>query len=198
MKWFVWCLSALATIFVARVVARQIGGDSSPLVVILGVGLMLAAMGVPVALGLAIFKYHLYDIDVLINRTLVYGVLTALLGLIYWAAVVVFQQLLSPLTQGSDLAVVGSTLAVAALFHTARRRTQAGVDRRFYRRRYDAQQTLEAFSGRLRQEVQLDSLRRELLAVVQHTMQPAQVSLWLRPTSVTQESSKIRGTARIP
>jgi hypothetical protein len=159
---------------------------------------MLAGIGIPVALGLAIFKYHLYDIDVLINRTLVYGVLTALLGLIYWAAVVVFQQLLSPLTQGSDLAIVGSTLAVAALFQPARRRTQAGVDRRFYRRRYDAQQTLEAFSGRLRQEVQLDSLRHELLAVVQHTMQPVHVSLWLRPASVTQESSKKSLTVRVP
>ena len=106
-------------------------------------------------------------------------VLTAMLALAYWASVVVLQRLLMPLTQGLDLAIVGSTLAVAALFQPLRRRIQDTVDRRFYRQRYDAMHTLESFSARLRQEVDLDSLGAELLAVVRQTMQPEQASLWL-------------------
>jgi hypothetical protein len=141
----------------------------------------LAVSSVPIAIGLAVLRYRLYEIDLIIRRTLVYGALTALLALAYWAGVLVLQQVLRPLTQGSDLAIVGSTLAVAALFQPLRRRIQEAVDRRFYRRRYDAVRTLEDFSSRLREQIDLDSLQSELVAVVGRTVQPAHTSLWLRP-----------------
>jgi hypothetical protein len=141
----------------------------------------LAVSSVPIAIGLAVLRYRLYEIDLIIRRTLVYGALTALLALAYWAGVLVLQQVLRPLTQGSDLAIVGSTLAVAALFQPLRRRIQEAVDRRFYRRRYDAVRTLEDFSSRLREQIDLDSLQSELVAVVGRTVQPAHASLWLRP-----------------
>jgi hypothetical protein len=141
----------------------------------------LAPYLLPISITVAILKYRLYEIDLIIRRTLVYGGLTALLALLYWACVVVLQQLLQPLTQGSDLAIVGSTLAVAALFQPLRQRIQLVVDRRFYRQRYDAARTLELFTARLRDEVDLDSLGADLLAVVGQTMQPQRLSLWLRP-----------------
>jgi hypothetical protein len=125
-------------------------------------------------------RYRLYDIDVVINRTLVYGALTATLVLAYLGSVLLLQLVLRPLTADSNLAIAGSTLAVAALFRPARGRIQAAVDRRFYRRKYDAQRTLALFSARLRDEVQLGALRSELSAVVKETLQPAHVSLWLR------------------
>jgi hypothetical protein len=135
---------------------------------------------IPIAAGLAIMRYRLYDIDVLINRTLVYGMLTAVLGLIYVLCVFALQQILSPMTEHSELAVAGSTLAVAALFRPVRVRIQGLINRRFYRTQYDAQRTLEAFSTVVRDEINLDDLTGELLAAVQKTMQPAHVSLWLR------------------
>src|ERR1700694_5163995 len=119
-------------------------------------------------------------IDLIIRRTLVYGVLTALLALAYWASVVVLQQVLQSFTQGSELAIVGSTLAVAALFQPLRRRIQTAVDLRFYRRHYDAARTLEAFSARLREEIDLDALGDELLDVIGRTMQPTNFTLWLK------------------
>jgi hypothetical protein len=130
------------------------------------------------ATGAAIARYRLYDIDRIISRTLAYGLLTVLLGLGYAAVVIGLGRLLP---QDSSLVVAGATLAVAALFQPARRRIQAAVDRRFDRRRYDAARTIQAFSARLRQEVDLDALTGELLAVVQETMQPTSASLWLRP-----------------
>jgi hypothetical protein len=146
----------------------------------------LSVWAIPVAIGLAVLRYRLYDIDRLINRTLVYGLLTATLGLGYLAMVyllntVVFGNVLSPANRQSSLAVAASTLAVAAVFQPARRRIQNLVDRRFNRRRYDAAQTIEAFSVRLRDQVDLDTLTTELLAVVGRTVEPTAVSLWLWP-----------------
>jgi hypothetical protein len=137
-------------------------------------------------MGIAILKYRLYEIDTLINHTLVYGVLTVMLALIYFGGVATTQAIFRALTgqeQQPQLAVVVSTLAIAALFNPLRRRIQAFIDRRFYRRKYDAAKTLEAFSAKLRDETDLDALNADLVEVVNETMQPAHVSVWLRPVA---------------
>ena len=188
LKWLVYAAACLALAITGTAAlffspARTVLDPSAaiPPQMFGGVPVALGFAAIPVAVGIAILRYRLYEIDLLINRTLVYTTLTVILALSYWASVVLLQQLLQPLTQGSELAIIGSTLAVAALFQPARGRIQQAVDHRFYRRKYDAQRTLEQFAARLRQEVELDTLSAELLGVVQRTMQPAHTSLWLRP-----------------
>jgi hypothetical protein len=141
----------------------------------------LGVLGIPISIGIAILRYRLYEIDTLINRTLVYGSLTATLVALYFGGIVVLQRIFVVLTgEKSTLAVVASTLVIAALFNPLRRRMQWFVDRRFYRSKYDAAKTLEAFSVKLRDETDLDALSDDLVGVVRETMQPAHVSLWLR------------------
>jgi hypothetical protein len=146
---------------------------------------------IPISAGIAILRYRLYDIDRIINRTLVYGLLTAVLGGSYVGAILVLGQLFGGVTDDlPSWVVAGATLAVAALFQPARRRLQQVVDRRFNRHRYDAARTIDAFSVRLRDQVDLDTLTTELLAVVDHTVEPTTSSLWLRPQT-TMKTSRV-------
>jgi hypothetical protein len=145
---------------------------------------VLGVLGIPISIGIAILRYRLYEIDTLINRTLVYGLLTVSLALVYFGGVTATQAIFRSLTgqeQQPQLAVVVSTLVIAALFSPLRHRIQGFIDRRFYRSKYDAAKTLEAFSAKLRDETDLDALSDDLVGVVRETMQPAHVSLWLRP-----------------
>jgi hypothetical protein len=143
---------------------------------------MVGLAGLPIAIGIAVLRYRLYNIDQIINRTLVYGSLTAMLLALYFGGIVVLQRIFVSLTgEQSTLAVVASTLLIAALFTPLRRRIQSFIDRSFYRRKYDARKTLEAFSAQLRNETDLEALSDDLVGVVRETMQPAHVSLWLRP-----------------
>jgi hypothetical protein len=146
------------------------------------VAALVGIVGVPTAVGIAITRYRLYEIDLIINRTLVYGSLTVTLIALYFGVIVVSQRAFVLLTgERSTLAVVASTLLIAALFTPLRRLIQGFIDRRFYRSKYDARKTLEAFSAQLRNETDLEALSDDLVGVVRETMQPAHVSLWLRP-----------------
>jgi len=146
-------------------------------------------LGTPIAVGIAILKYRLYDIDTIINRTLVYGLLTVTLVALYFGGIVVLQRLFVVLAgQRSTLAVVASTLLIAALFTRLRRRIQAFIDRRFYRSKNDAGKTLEAFTAKLRAETDLIALSDDLVRVVREKMQPTHVSLWLRPDAAPRRS----------
>jgi hypothetical protein len=193
LKWIAYAAALAATVQATSIGTFLLGG---PVPMAIEVLVICALAGIPVAAGIAILKYRLYDIDRIINRTLVYGLLTALLGATYAGMVLVLGQLFGGVTSDPPPWVIaGATLAVAALFQPARRRVQAAVDRRFNRRRYDAAKTIEAFSGRLRQQIDLDTLTAELLAVVDHTVEPTAVSLWLRPQAAPtgQPASRGRG-----
>jgi hypothetical protein len=151
--------------------------------------MQVGLVGVPISMGIAILRYRLYDIDTLINRTLVYGPLTAALVALYFGGVVLLQSLFVVLTgERSTLAIVASTLVIAAMFNPLRRRIQSFIDRRFYRRKYDARKTLEAFSTKLRDETDIEALNDELVGVVRETMQPAHVTLWLLTDQPQQET----------
>jgi hypothetical protein len=174
LKWFSYA-AVLAVLL-------ELAVDNVPAVRFLAVLFGLVIALIPTAAGIAILRYRLYDIDRLINRTLVYGLLTALLAGVYTGAVLVMGQLFGGLSaEPPSWAVAGATLAVAALFQPARRRIQQAVDRRFNRAKYHAARTIEAYSVRLRDQLALDTLSTELLAVVDQTMEPTRVSLWLRP-----------------
>jgi PAS domain S-box-containing protein len=198
-KWFAYAVAVLAaSATLAYVVSETMGvvwlGWVSSVLVIVSV------VGLPVAVGVAILRYHLYNIDLLINRTLVYGSLTAVLAAVYLGSIVLFQVIFRTFTgQRSQLAVVVSTLAIAALFTPLRRRIQSFIDRRFYRRKYDARKTLEAFSAKLRDATDLDALSDDLVELVRETMQPTRVSLWLRsPERAKEATEKATTTIEAP
>src|SRR5215218_7763736 len=188
LKWLVYVAIIVAASFVGGLASALYFGEGSYVgFLAFTSGIVGLTVGVPVAIGVAILRYRLYDIDLLINRTLVYGSLTATLALVYVASVVSLQALLRVLPgQESTLAIVASTLAIAALFNPLRRRVQGFVDRRFYRRKYDARKILAAFNARLREETDLGILREDLIGVVKDTMQPVHVSLWLRPETASE------------
>jgi hypothetical protein len=179
LKWFLYGAVVLIITLLFGLVPAMEGITALP---------ALAGFGVfTTCVAVAILRHRLYDIDRLISRTVAYVLLTVALGLVYLAAVLLLRQVLDPLTGNSSLAVAASTLAVAALFHPARRRIQDTVDRRFNRRRYDAARMVEAFSARLRDEVDLDALTGEFLAVVEQTVAPTRASLWLRPLQRSEQ-----------
>jgi hypothetical protein len=178
-KWFCYAAALFGAAVFVVVVFPSLGGPTVDTLMI-----MPALLALPLAIGIAILRYRLYDIDRLINRTLVYSLLSALLALVYAGAVLVLGQLFGGIrAEPPSWVIAGATLAVAALFQPARRRIQQAVDRRFNRRKYNTAQTIEAFSARLRDQVDLDTLSAEVLAVVDQTMQPTTASLWLRQSA---------------
>jgi MFS family permease len=180
MKWFVFAVALMLTFPLEGLLPDIVNN------VLFG----LTVIAIPTAVGIAVLRYRLYEIDLLINRTLVYGPLTVTLAAVYFGGVVATQAIFRALTgqeQQPQLAVVVSTLAIAALFNPLRRRIQGLIDRRFYRRKYDARKTLETFSAKLRDETDLEALNAELVGVVRETMQPAHVSLWLRPDRASKK-----------
>jgi hypothetical protein len=200
-KWFVYAavvglsLSAISLTFSGFVPA-----DSPFQLVFLALTIVVPSALLYLGLGFAMLRYRLWDIDLIIKKTLVYGVLTSLLALIYVGLIVSLQSLTHALTgQAGDnpILIVASTLAIAALFQPLRQRIQAIIDRRFYRRQYDAQKTMEAFSSTLRAEVDLEQLREQLVTVVQETMQPSHISVWLLPMASARKLSAVWESASL-
>jgi hypothetical protein len=183
-KWVALAAVAGVTCQVAVTLAQAACdcGSSPVIVVAYLTQAAVSLIGIPVAITIAILKYGLYQVDVIINRAVVYTSLTVALAAVYLASVLLLQWFLNPVTTRSDLAVAGSTLAVAALFRPARRRIQHTVDRRFYRSRYDARRTTDDFAARLRHEVDLNAVGRDLRAAVHESLQPSHVTVWLRPS----------------
>jgi hypothetical protein len=192
MKWLAYVVALTVLAVFGMIVSGYAGGEESFVMFLFQTAVVFGiALGIPVAVGFAVLKYRLYDIDVVINRTLVYGLLTALLAAVYVGGVAAIQAILHTLTgqeRQPQLAIVVSTLVIAALFNPLRLRIQSFIDRRFYRRKYDARKTLEAFSAQLRNETDLDALGDDLVGVVRETMQPAHVSLWLKPETAQKVS----------
>jgi hypothetical protein len=180
-KWVLYAGALVGPAFASSVLTTLIVADPAiaKATQLLGISAVLL---VPIAAAIAILRYRLYDIDVLINRTLVYGGVSAILGAAYVLGVILFQSLLRPFTAGNELAIAVSTLIVAALFQPVRARVQNAVDRRFYRARYDAARTLDEFSDRLRGDVDLDSVRSDLVSVLEETVRPSHATVWLRQT----------------
>jgi hypothetical protein len=193
LKWFAFVVGgSFVSLLTAGALRGVLSIVSGLLAVVAAAGVLV---GIPVAVGAAILRYRLYDIDRLISRALVYATLTVLLGLGYGGLVLAFGQLFGRVGERTpSFAVAGATLAVAALFQPARRRIQQVVDRRFNRRRYDAAKTIEAFSARLRDQIDLDTLSTELLAIVDQTTEPTRVSLWLRPSAPGSSDTSHRET----
>jgi hypothetical protein len=199
-KWVAFAASFVGVVYLSALViglfapeASLGSGDVSVLGDVLLDAVLLSYAGVPIAVGFAVLKYRLYDIDVVINRTLVYGSLTGTLALVYFGGVTATQALFRTLTDQQELPqllIVASTLVIAALFNPLRRRIQSFIDRRFYRRKYDAAKTLEGFSMKLRDETDLEALSGDLVGVVRETMQPAHVSLWLRPETASRHQQE--------
>lgn len=179
LKWLAFGSLVVMACFLTVPLMERTFGDLGDVVVTLVT--IVAILAFPATIAISILRYRLYDIDVLINRTLVYGVLTALLLGSYLMLVVALSRILDPLRGDSDIAVAASTLAVAALFGPLRRRVQAFIDRRFYRRKYDASRALNDFGSRLRDEIELDTVRSDVLGVIGDTVQPAHASLWIKP-----------------
>ena len=193
-KWFTYASAVAAS----GAILQYIISEPLELVWLGEVAYALVLIGlvcIPISMGIAITRYRLFEIDIIINRTLVYGSLTAMLVALYFVGIVILQRVFVFLTsEQSTLAVVASTLLIAALFNPLRRRIQSFIDRRFYRRKYDARKTLEAFSAKLRDETDLDALSGDLQDVVVETMQPAYVSLWLRPDKASKAADSGEST----
>jgi hypothetical protein len=193
-KWIAFAASVVVILYLVAMIASLIHptdawstAGSVLWLNLLTITALMSFITIPIAVGFAMLRYRLYDIDVLINRALVYGSLTLVLAGLYAGTIVMLQGAFRGLTgQHSSLAIVASTLALAALFHPLRRRIQGFIDRRFYRRKYDARKILEAFSARLRDETDLERLGEHLAGVVGEAMQPEHTSLWLRPASGPQ------------
>ncbi len=187
-KWFAYAATVVSGSLILTYTVSE--AMDAQWILRVGFGILVAGiLSLPIAMGFAILKHRLYEIDLIINRTLVYGSLTATLALVYFGGVTATQALLRNLTdqeQLPQLVIVASTIVIAALFTPLRRRIQSFIDRSFYRRKYDAAKTLEGFSKKLRDETDLEALSKDLVGVVRETMQPAHVSLWLRPETASK------------